>query len=630
MQYRYYLLLIACISSVIAFAQPTFGGQPLGLDGLTLLPKPSTEVLPTLNTAQYQQEDEARGGNRFAAALNVDYRPSSHGTWTELENGTQVWRMQIQVPDAQGLTIFYDRLDWAPNSELYVYEPNGRQVLGAFSPESLGDRQRFLTGLILGDRVVIEYRVPQNTSRQPFRIWRIDAAYRDVEKDLLSFGFGSADPCHDNIACPIASDWQQERAAVARVMQVVEGGSGFCTGTLINNTAEDGRLLLMTAFHCMDGYVPLYDLWRFDFEYAAPSCAAANAEPFYPSVLGCDFLAGRRANDFLLLDLFPEDAANLNLYFVGWDRNDAPPNSGTVISHPRGDLKKISFSASPSTIFNGPIDWGNGVRTPPNHHFFTTYSDGKIEPGSSGAVLLNQDHRAVGVLQGSNGTEDCDASEGFFGRLSLAWQGGGDPTTRLREWLDPLGSDTMFIGGLQPGKVAFVRRDDGQPLGRVGVTFLVDDDVVAYEETATDGKIVFPSNLPNSGILTISLEKEDDYVDGVRVSDIVEMTQHILGLDTLGAPYRILACDVNLSSSVTTLDIIRMRKLILSVDDDYGDDGAKSWQFYPVDLTFPDPIRPWLVGTRSNSYSVDLSTEWTIPDFIAVKSGDANGSAIGE
>ncbi|RME96606.1 MAG: hypothetical protein D6772_11710, partial [Bacteroidetes bacterium] len=514
-------------------------------------------------------------------------------------------------------------------AQLFVYRPDLQQVLGSYTQQSAAGRSRFMTGVISGNTAVIEYRAPARASRRPFRLFRVDGVYRAEAKSLLNFGFGTADPCHDNIACPQAREWQLERNAVARIMLVVEEGSGFCTGTLVNNTAQDGRLLLLTAFHCMDGYIPLYDLWRFDFFYASPGCESPDFEPFYQSILGCDSLAGRQANDFLLLDLYPENTDHMNLYFVGWDRSGTPPDSAAIISHPRGDLQKFAFSDNPSQVYPRSIRWGGtGVITPPNHHFLVTYSDGTTEPGSSGAGLLNQDHRLVGILQGDNGTTVCDGAQVFFGRISLAWTGGGFPYNRLRDWLDPLGTDPLFIDGFSRRPVAMVRTPMGDPVSRVGATFSVDGNVVAYVETGQDGRLEVPAGLPDTGILTIALSKdEDNYTNGVRTSDLVEITQHILGLDTLDAPYQLLASDVNMSNSVSTLDMIRIRKLILALNSDFGQGGAPSWQFYPEDLVFTDPLNPWLLGTRSNTVTLDLSTDWTLPDFIAVKSGDANGSA---
>ncbi len=35
-----------------------------------------------------------------------------------------------------------------------------------------------------------------------------------------------------------------------------------------------------------------------------------------------------------------------------------------------------------------------------------------------------------------------------YGRFDLSWNGGSTPSSRLSDWLDPLGSDPMTLGGL--------------------------------------------------------------------------------------------------------------------------------------------------------------------------------------
>ncbi|HRD80170.1 MAG TPA: hypothetical protein PLL53_05380, partial [Saprospiraceae bacterium] len=69
------------------------------------------------------------------------------------------------------------------------------------------------------------------------------------------------------------------------------------------------------------------------------------------------------------------------------------------------------------------------------HHFRVRPDIGSFQVGSSGAGLFNQNKRFVGQLHG--GFSTCDSTVAYFGRMALAWNGGGSPITRLRDWLDP-------------------------------------------------------------------------------------------------------------------------------------------------------------------------------------------------
>jgi hypothetical protein len=46
---------------------------------------------------------------------------------------------------------------------------------------------------------------------------------------------------------------------------------------------------------------------------------------------------------------------------------------------------------------------------------------------------------------------------------------------------------------------------------------------------------------------------------------LVLINKHILGLEPLSSPYKMIAADANNSRSITTFDIVEMRKLILGI-----------------------------------------------------------------
>ncbi len=125
---------------------------------------------------------------------------------------------------------------------------------------------------------------------------------------------------------------------------------------------------------------------------------------------------------------------------------------------------------------------------------------------------------------------------------------------------------------------------------------------------------------------TITPSLEEDMVNGLSTFDLVIITKHILGVDTLDSPYKILAADVNNSQSITALDLIQVRKLILSIDTEFKN--SSSWIFVPKSYVFNDPQNPWDEEMpyllNLNNLREDLNTA----DFIGVKKGDVNGSAI--
>lgn len=621
-------LFASCFSLLVA--QATFGGSPEGLnyskDQLNNIP---SLTFKALDITKLEAEDQNSMANRFAAPIAVDIQPEQHGRWSTLADGTAIWQLKIKVNQAKGLILFYEDFNLAAGDKLFVYTADGEQIKGAYTKASQGKTDRFMTDLTLGDEVIVEYQAPHISNRSPFHIWRIDAAYKSLDqaKGINSTGFGASSDCHDNVECPAGDEWTVERNAVARVIVVVDGGTGFCSGTLMNNTAQDGRLLFLSAFHCMDGYTPLYDLWRFDFYYASPTCENPLMEPEFRSVLGSDSLAGRRANDFLLLDLHPQTAFNMEFHWAGWDRRAHVPDSSTLLHHPLGDIQKISSSVTQASIFTNSINWNNSVTTPPNHHFNVLYNNGTIEPGSSGSALFNQDHRVVGQLQGSGNSTTCDATTGFFARLFMSWEGGGTPASRLKDWLDPLGTTPLTLDPLGVLRAPSILTEDGEAVPDVLVEFFVDD--VSYGSSYSDatGRVVVPNGIPANGALRMEFSKgANDLRNGVTTADIIKMQKHILNTEHL-SPVKIMACDVNSSNSLTTLDMIRIRKLILAIEANFGEGGVASWQFFRSPFSPENPLQPWTVGDQDNSFSFTIEPGFNLPDFIAVKSGDANGTA---
>jgi hypothetical protein len=141
--------------------------------------------------------------------------------------------------------------------------------------------------------------------------------------------------------------------------------------------------------------------------------------------------------------------------------------------------------------------------------------------------------------------------------------------------------------------------------------------------TGNDG--MFSFDVTPGGDYTISPLKDDNPLNGVTTFDLVLITKHILGVQLLNSPYKIIAADANKSNSVTTFDLVQLRKLILFIDSDFPNN--TSWRFVDKNYVFPDPTNPWSqpfpeVVSMNNVTSAQLSA-----NFVAVKIGDVNGNA---
>lgn len=142
--------------------------------------------------------------------------------------------------------------------------------------------------------------------------------------------------------------------------------------------------------------------------------------------------------------------------------------------------------------------------------------------------------------------------------------------------------------------------------------------------TGSDGVFQFANLEPGYDYsLTPSLNTRP--VNGVSTLDLVKISKHILGVEYLDSPYKVIAADANSSGSVSTLDMIQLRKLILGLIPEIP--GSPSWRFIDRKQTFTDSLHPWLDGLWEGMHFNNLQEPVTDADFIAVKLGDVNASA---
>jgi len=152
------------------------------------------------------------------------------------------------------------------------------------------------------------------------------------------------------------------------------------------------------------------------------------------------------------------------------------------------------------------------------------------------------------------------------------------------------------------------------------------DELTETYTTTEDGTFRF-TGLPAGADYTVTPSHFSDYLNGVRTSDIVAITRHILGVTLLDSPYKHIAADVDGNTEIDVADIINIRRLILGLSDEFPN-GMPSWAFVPADFEFAELDNPWATEFPSVSNFNDLTASVIDVDFIGAKLGDVNGSAI--
>lgn len=127
-----------------------------------------------------------------------------------------------------------------------------------------------------------------------------------------------------------------------------------------------------------------------------------------------------------------------------------------------------------------------------------------------------------------------------------------------------------------------------------------------------------------STMYQLSLEKDDDYLNGVTTYDLLQIQKHILAIEYFNSPYKKLAADINNSNTITTADIIELRKLILGLVSQLTD--KESWQFVSSDFPWPD-LPASEVAELPPFITFNLPGASVQEFFVGVKTGDVSGDA---
>ena len=430
---RFFGLLLSILLGQIIVAQPSIGGKPFGLK--TGIEKAPVFRLSPINEEQLLAEDEqwrAQGDKsfRFGKDVLVNLNINTHGQWTTLNNGDRIWRLAIQSEGAKSLNLIFSRFNLPASSKLFVYTPNGETVKGAFTEANENKNGGFAILPIAGDKIIVEYYAPAGVTQNPeLEISYVIHGYRSFTKDAKDFG-GSGN-CNNNVVCPEGNPWEAQIRSV--VLLLTGNGTRYCSGAAINNTSNDGTPYVLTADHCGPGTNDI-----FVFNYKSPTCSPTQDWNLDAAVQGCTVRATNGGSDVCLVELDTEIPAEYNAFLAGWNRQNVPPPNSVSIHHPDTDVMKISFDENDAEIadFGGADCW-----------HILNWEDGTTEPGSSGSPLFNENKQIIGQLFG--GTANCNNNiDDYYGRFVTSWSG-NQANARLRDWLDPSGSDLASVDGIE-------------------------------------------------------------------------------------------------------------------------------------------------------------------------------------
>jgi Trypsin-like peptidase domain len=348
------------------------------------LSQPSVSLEP-LDIRSFALEPNQIGVNR-----SVEVSPNTRAQKFVNPDGSEVIVLIIKSSGASGIGVHFRNFALTDAEEVYVYGAGSDSIVfGPYTnngPWSSGD---FWSGTVNGDTVVIEFYTRPDENGKGFEIFEISHVFSE-----LDWRSRSDEPyvlaCEHDASCY----GDAEKDAVGRFV-FNNNGAHVCTGTLLNDLAQDRTPYFLTANHCVPTQTVAQTVEVYWF-YQTTSCNSGVLRSWVHSPPGANLLATQGSNDFSLLRLL--NNAPGGAVFSGW--TSAAQSTGTSVfglHHPDGYIPPsipsylrrssgsiMSTNASCLDLVNGyGIGWVSGT----------------AEPGSSGSGLFaSNGHQLVGVL----------------------------------------------------------------------------------------------------------------------------------------------------------------------------------------------------------------------------------------
>ena len=413
-------------------ASITHADRLAAIEALPVHPAPRVDLAAV---AIEDREREAAGqAPRFALPHAVDITPATDGVWEQADRDMLVWRLRVISPGAVSLNFGFAEFDMPQGGRLSVYSSDLVQIVRPFTARDNAAHGELWTPVVLSDDAVIEVTLPADAQDAlELKLTSINVGYRGFGEGIAP----ASGSCNVDVVCSEGDGWQNEIPSVAAISI---GGSLYCSGFMVNNTAQDRTPYFMTARHCNisgSNAASLVVYWN----YQTSSCGGPRDGQLNQFQTGAFYRSSYSPSDVTLVELDESPDPAWGVTFAGWDRSGADATSAVAIHQPSGDEKAISFENNPTTMtsYLGTASPGDGT-----HVRVADWDIGTTEPGSSGSPLFNQDHRVVGQLHGGYAACGNDSSD-WYGRFDLSWTGGGTSSTRLQNWLDPLNTGQMAL-----------------------------------------------------------------------------------------------------------------------------------------------------------------------------------------
>ncbi|WP_308555786.1 trypsin-like peptidase domain-containing protein [uncultured Porphyromonas sp.] len=466
-----------------------------------------------------QSGETAPSGLRLLELPAIEYcqLPKSQlwGDWITTPSGERAWQGVLQLEEAGWNTLYFDQYQLNRGDMLFITNEEG-EVRGAFTEANNVSSHSLTTAPLYGERLIVYYYPASGERRAlPWRLSTITTALLTAVGEELPpavgghKGPGSPWFIVKGLECAEATvrHPEVERIARSEILLVVRGRF-FSSGTLINNSRQDGEALVLTAAHCLNNSYACRDLDYvrqsaeqsvFYFNYFSPTGDPLINGIEEQTLAGAELVAYNEEHDMCLLRItgvkpdVPQGQCAIppsyRPYLAGWNAERDFPVPVIGIHHPKASVRRYNRADEKPPLENYdmasvPVRWVN------SHLHIKKWDVGTTAGGSSGSGLFDKNHHLIGALTG--GSSYCGTPyNDYYYALSEAFTGYPDDKC-LKPHLAPT-SDQTILEGLDPFAAkppvrlshqlyslmrdsVLIRRDDAS-IGGVAVRYDIDTSV---------------------------------------------------------------------------------------------------------------------------------------------------------
>jgi hypothetical protein len=290
----------------------------------------------------------------YGIANNMDLKSAAQYHNPSIANG-KLWIFKVSSATALGLQFNFSKFTLPLNASLYIYTANRQQVLGPYTAmhgiDSPVKAISFGSVPIFSNEVYLEYYESDSDKVSGEVVFaNIIHLFSDVTP-------GDAADCQLDVPCVGVNGCKKNAVALMLSYDGNNNLTSLCTGTLMNNTSNNGTPYFLTAAHCVPTSNFLYNM-QFVFDYQRAACDGVDPFPLFTKVIygalsvvsqdNLDVCGTPQRSDYCLLKLNEglSYATQLGLCYAGWTIEETPEPTDiyTLVHHPKGDFKKGSLA----------------------------------------------------------------------------------------------------------------------------------------------------------------------------------------------------------------------------------------------------------------------------------------------